>query len=305
MTLQRSTPRRRGDRRRPSTPLAVVALVVCAVVVAFLLIRSENGDLGGAARDDRPNASAASAGPNGSGSASGAGGPGGASQSAAGADLVDRLIESGAVAGALAADRGTASGGRHAPPTPLPASVVDAARAALATVPVRPSGSGSYDRAADFGDGWQDPDGNGCDARNDELAAAMTRISLAGDGCRVLSGTLDDPYTGRRIDFVRGPGTSDVVQIDHVVALANAWRTGASSLSAERRTDLANDPLNLQATDGPTNQGKSAKDASQWLPPSAAYRCTYVARQIAVKAVYGLWVTSAERDAMTAVLSAC
>ena len=175
----------------------------------------------------------------------------------------------------------------------------------LEELPVdRASSGGDYDRLEQFGD-WADPDGNGCDARNDVLARDLTGVVVDDDGCRVLSGVLHDPYTGATIDFVRGPLTSADVQIDHVVALKNAWITGADRLTRDQRVALANDPLNLQAVDGPTNGDKSASDAAAWLPPAEGYRCEYVARQIAVKAKYQLFVTAGEKDAMAEVLAGC
>ena len=84
----------------------------------------------------------------------------------------------------------------------------------------------------------------------------------------------DDPYTGTTIAFVAA-GTSDAVQIDHVVALSDAWQKGAQQLAADARLSLfANDPLNLLAVDGPTNQRKGDGDAATWLPPARSYRCT-------------------------------
>jgi len=163
-----------------------------------------------------------------------------------------------------------------------------------------------YDRAL-FGPAWADVDRNGCDTRNDVLRRDLTAYVLkAGThGCVVLSGTLSDPYTATTIGFVRGQTTSALVQIDHVVALSDAWQKGAQQLSAETRSALANDSLNLLAVDGLTNQRKSDGDAATWLPPNKPYRCLYAARQVAVKAKYGLWVTRAERDAFGRVLAAC
>jgi hypothetical protein len=125
------------------------------------------------------------------------------------------------------------------------------------------------------------------------------------DDCRVVSGTLNDPYTGRTLIFARGPGSSSAVQIDHVIALSNAWVTGAQQLSPEKREELSNDQLELLAVDGPANNEKSDADAASWLPPNKDYRCRYVARQIAVKLKYGLWVTQAEHDVMLDVLHTC
>jgi len=158
-----------------------------------------------------------------------------------------------------------------------------------------------YERAQ-FGDGWKLADG--CDMRNIILHRDL-QLPVVGDGCKVLSGKLNDPYTGSIVTFQRGADTSDAVQIDHVVALSNAWQTGAQQLDAQRRADLANDPLELLAVDGKANQQKSDGDAATWLPSNKSFRCQYVARQIAVKAKYQLWVTQAEYDAINRVLSAC
>lgn len=158
-----------------------------------------------------------------------------------------------------------------------------------------------YERSQ-FGDGWQEIDG--CDMRNIILARDLKNL-ITNDKCQVTKGTLDDPYTGRTIMFERGASTSDDVQIDHVVALSDAWQKGAQLLSAEQREQFANDPLELIAVEGAANQQKSDSDAASWLPSNKAFRCQYVARQIAVKKKYSMWVTSAEKDAMVRVLIAC
>ncbi|OMH24846.1 deoxyribonuclease [Tersicoccus phoenicis] len=183
---------------------------------------------------------------------------------------------------------------------------VATARAQLAALQVKGRAPLTGYSRDQFGQAWLDVDRNGCDTRNDMLRAQLTAVVFANSGqCRVASGTLADPYTGTTIPFVRGQGTSEKVQIDHLVALADAWQKGAQQLSAQQRAAFANDPVNLQATDGPTNQRKGAGDAATWLPPNTAYRCTYVSRQISVKATYRLWVTGAEKAAMTRVLDAC
>ena len=161
-----------------------------------------------------------------------------------------------------------------------------------------------YDRDDKFGTAWVDMDQNGCDTRNDVLARDLIATLKSGD-CRVLSGTLADPYTGTSIAFVRGETTSSLVQIDHIVALSNAWQTGAQQLTVERRYEFANDPLNLLAVDGATNSSKGDGDAATWLPPNSSFRCAYVSRQVAVKAAYDLWVTQAEHDAIATVLAGC
>jgi hypothetical protein len=163
-----------------------------------------------------------------------------------------------------------------------------------------------------FGQAWSDdndqPFGhNGCDTRNDILRRDLKTIVVkAGTaGCVALSGRLDDPYTAMVIAFRRGESTSTRVQIDHVVALGDAWRSGAQQLSATQRLGLANDPLNLLAVDGPANLQKSDSDAASWLPANKAFRCTYVARQVAVKRKWRLWVTAAEHATVSAVLATC
>jgi hypothetical protein len=155
-----------------------------------------------------------------------------------------------------------------------------------------------------FGAGWGDA--GQCDTRNFILGRDMTGVvTKSPTDCTVLSGTLNDPYTGRTIHFTRGAGTSSAVQIDHVVALSDAWQKGAQQLDVGRRAELYNDPLNLLAVDGPTNDKKGDGDAATWLPPNKTYRCAYVARQITVKIKYALWVTQAEHDAIKNVLSSC
>jgi hypothetical protein len=121
----------------------------------------------------------------------------------------------------------------------------------------------------------------------------------------VAGGEFHEPYTGAVVRFTRGTESSKAVQIDHVVALGDAWQKGAQQLTPQQRQSLANDPLNLVAADGPANQEKSAADAASWLPKNKAFRCHYVARQISVKAAYKLWVTQAEKDAMKRVLATC
>ena len=184
---------------------------------------------------------------------------------------------------------------------------VGSALAALATLNVKGRApKAGYDRAF-FGQAWADVDRNGCDTRNDVLRRDLTAYVLkkGTHGCLVLSGTLRDPYTATAIAFVRGQGTSTKVQIDHVVALADAWQKGAQQWSTPRRTAYANDSLNLLAVDGPTNQRKGDGDAATWLPPNKPYRCSYAARQVAVKVKYALSVTSAERDALARILATC
>jgi|SRR4051812_10429738 hypothetical protein len=155
-----------------------------------------------------------------------------------------------------------------------------------------------------FGSGWIDVDHNGCDTRNDILRRDLRALRLrpGTHGCVVLRGTLADPDTATTIVFVRGASHVDV---DHLVALADAWQTGAARWSTERRIAFANDPLNLLAVSASANRQKGDADTASWLPSNRSFRCAYVARQVAVKRSYGLWVTAAEKQAMRSVLSRC
>ena len=158
-----------------------------------------------------------------------------------------------------------------------------------------------------FGTAWKDVDRNGCDTRNDILNRDLTAKTFKVDTqeCVVMTGVLLDPYSGETINFLRGVATSSEVQIDHVVALSNAWQTGAFKLTIEKRTALANDPLNLLAVKGRLNSQKGDGDAATWLPPKKNYRCSYVARQVAVKYKYGLWLTAPEKAAILKLLKPC
>ena len=160
---------------------------------------------------------------------------------------------------------------------------------------------------AQFGATWADVNRNGCDTRNDILKRDLTNLVFRTKthDCVVESGTLIDPYSGLQINFVKGVKSSMEVQIDHVVALSNAWQTGAFKLTLEKRTAFANDPDNLLAVQGRLNSQKGDGDAATWLPPLKSYRCTYVSKQISVKAKYGLWVTAPEKSAMLNILSKC
>nr|WP_248622602.1 DUF1524 domain-containing protein [Corynebacterium halotolerans] len=181
------------------------------------------------------------------------------------------------------------------------------AMAALETLEVKGRAPKTgYDRDQ-FGPRWADTDHNGCDTRNDILARDLEFETFrpGTQDCVVLTGVLDDPYTATEIHFLRGQDTSTQVQVDHVVALSDAWQKDAQQLDETTRTAFANDPLNLLAVDGPANAQKGDGDAATWLPANRSFRCDYVSRQIAVKAHYDLWVTSAEKDAMGRVLSNC
>jgi hypothetical protein len=177
----------------------------------------------------------------------------------------------------------------------------------LAQIPVKGRAPKTGYSRAQFGQAWADTNHNGCDTRNDILKRDLSKVVFrAGThNCVVLSGVLHDPYSGTNISFVRGVGTSYLVQIDHIVSLSNAWQTGAFKLSLAARTLMANDPLELLAVKGSLNSQKSDGDAATWLPPLKRYRCAFVARQVAVKAKYGLWVTKPEKEVIARILTGC
>ena len=181
------------------------------------------------------------------------------------------------------------------------------ATAVLETLAVKGRAPKTGYTRAQFGPAWADVDRNGCDTRNDILNRDLTSITYRAKtrNCVVESGTLVDRYSGETINFVKGNISSMEVQIDHVVALSNAWQTGAFKLTAEQRKALSNDPLNLFAVKGRLNSQKGDGDAATWLPPLKSFRCSYVAQQIAVKAKYSLWVTAPEKAAMVSILSKC
>ena len=184
------------------------------------------------------------------------------------------------------------------------------ARAQLQRLPVK-----GWDRQTDFaryrfGESWSDYVNvefghNGCNTRDDILRRDLTNLVVRPGTCYAQSGVLHDPYTAQSIAFVRGPDTSDAIQIDHLVSLSDAWYKGARNWDDQRRRDFANDPRNLLAVGADVNFDKAFRDATAWLPPNAAFRCEFVARQIAVKTAYQLWVSANEKRAMAEVLASC
>ena len=175
--------------------------------------------------------------------------------------------------------------------------------AVLDTLPVKGRAPMTGYSREEFGPDWSDVNRNGCDTRNDILTRDLSGTEIV--NCVVQRGVLSDPYSGETVQFTRGPVSSMDVQIDHVVALANAWQTGAFKWSPEKRERFANDPRNLLAVRGDLNLQKGDGDAATWLPPRKSFRCEYVERQIQVKAAYQLWVTEPEKAAMMRVMATC
>jgi hypothetical protein len=188
------------------------------------------------------------------------------------------------------------------PAKAAPAPTTKTAISVLKTIQVKGRAPKSGYARALFGDGWGKI-GN-CDTRNYILIRDLKNETFrSSPACTVATGRLLDPYTNKVINFVRGRSTSIKVQIDHVVSLSDAWQKGAQQQSWATRTAFANDPLNLLAVDGPTNASKSDSDAASWLPPNRSYWCPFVARQVAVKAKYKLWMTSAEKNRISEILT--
>ena len=160
-----------------------------------------------------------------------------------------------------------------------------------------------YNRVEQFGPAWKDVDHNGCDTRNDILARDLRDISGRRNACVITAGHLPDPYSGTWIDFSKKEASK--VQIDHVVALENAWQSGAYNLTQEDREALANDPDNLLAVNGHDNMAKGSKSADQWMPPNSAYACAYASKQVQIKSRYALTVTSSEKQALADALATC
>ncbi len=154
----------------------------------------------------------------------------------------------------------------------------------------------------EFYDGW--PTVEGCNLRQKIIRREFGESAVM-DGCNVIAGEYDEPYTGKHLKFDEREQISKGIQIDHVVALSDAWQKGAQGLTAERRFQLATDSLNLLAVDAAANKQKSDGDAATWLPANKKFRCQYVARQVSVKYKYSLWVTEAEKQAILRVLVNC
>ena len=193
------------------------------------------------------------------------------------------------------------------PAVAAPAAASGDAASALAALPVKGRAPKTGYAREQFGPAWADVDRNGCDTRNDVLNRDLTGETFkpGTHDCVVLTGTLADPYTGKTIAFSRGQGTSEAVQIDHVVALSDAWQKGAQQLDAPTPEEPRQRPAEpaWRSTARPTRQGRRRR--RHLAAAGKSFRCTYVARQVAVKAKYRLWVTQAEHDAISGVLAGC
>ncbi|MCF8589867.1 HNH endonuclease family protein [Gordonia liuliyuniae] len=209
------------------------------------------------------------------------------------------------------------SGAAQVTPPAVEQSATGSAAVALAGLPVKGRAPKAGYARSQFGKAWTDENtalwgGDSLSTRENILSRDLTNVICKAKPaapvlppCVVQSGILTDPYTGVTLNFVRGQESSQLVPIDHVVALGDAWQKGGQQITAAERVNLANDPLNLIATTRAPNSAKSDSDSASWLVPNWKFRCMYVARQIAVKSKYRLWVTKSEGEAMERVLARC
>jgi hypothetical protein len=156
-----------------------------------------------------------------------------------------------------------------------------------------------------FGPAWADVDRNGCDQRNDVLHRDLTEVEVrqGTQGCVVIAGVLDDPYTGRTVRFEKADAAE--VPIDHVVPLAAAWGQGAAAWSDDQRRTFANDLANLMATTRSENSAKGDSTADEWVPADPSYGCSYATVVVTVKSAYALAVTPAEWETLRSLLATC
>ena len=223
-----------------------------------------------------------------------------------------------ALLGAFAALTLSACSPLTSPPSPpgtssarsVDRSATQAALDQLAVI-ARPAADPAYRRTA-FGSAWADVDHDGCSQRKDALAAAVDRtqpvVERRTGRCAhdVVAGTWTDPYTGHSLTFtdLTDPRQAQQIPIDHVVALANAFRYGADTWTPAQRRAFANDLANLQPTARSTNLSKSDRDPASWRP-TRLYQCAYAARYIDVKVKYELPVDASEKRALTSMVDTC
>jgi hypothetical protein len=150
---------------------------------------------------------------------------------------------------------------------------------------------------------WLDADGDCLDTRAEVLLAeSTTGASLSKNGCRVLAGAWHDPYTDQ--DFT----DPKVLDVDHMVPLAEAYRSGGHEWTRSQRADYANDlqdPRTLIAVSASANRAKSDKGPEEWLPPAEGYLCLYVSDWISVKARWHLTMDERERTVVGNIAGDC
>ena len=202
--------------------------------------------------------------------------------------------------GTPTASNPTAGSSPATPASPRPSGTLEPLSALLALLRVAPEDRSGYDRSLFVH--WIDADGDGCDTRREVLIAEAIVAPTVGAGCSLSGGRWLSLYDG--LTFT---DPADL-QIDHVVALAEAWDSGASAWTPERRRDFANDlgePWPLIAVSASSNQSKSDSDPADWVPPAATAECPFVSAWIATKARWNLAVDPRERDALATDIGDC
>lgn len=195
---------------------------------------------------------------------------------------------------------------------PATSDIYDEAEAFVASLPVTSTGpSVKYQREPQFGAAWIDVDGNGCDTRNDILKRDFASFETFRGDCEVRTGVLNDPYTGKTINFVhtnafgKNTGDSQAVQIDHIIPLDWAWQNGAEAWDQDTRILFANDPINLKAVEGKQNSSKKNQGPSTWWPAAESFHCTYAVEFTSVLQKYELTIPAADQQALLGTLEGC
>lgn len=145
---------------------------------------------------------------------------------------------------------------------------------------------------------WKDIDGDGCDARQQALAAASEEPPVK-NGCRVISGRWTSPYDGVES---ADPAAMDV---DHVVPLENAYASGGSKWETDQRARFANDQADLWVVSSASNRSKGSRAPDRWRPPNEGVWCEYASRWVEIKVRWKLTSTTSERDALGQMLDRC
>lgn len=179
-----------------------------------------------------------------------------------------------------------------------------AADEALDTLTVATGSDSGYNRdlfphwsdASDYG--WPVEPSDSCDARDAALYRDGENVTMT-DSCTELDGTWVDPYGAGKYD-----ATGDI-DIDHMVPLANAWRSGADDWTTDERETYANDPLVLVASDDSLNQSKGDSGPEEWRPPVEESHCNYAVRWTFVKEKYDLTITASEKSTLNSMLAGC
>jgi hypothetical protein len=173
-------------------------------------------------------------------------------------------------------------------------------REAIASIPITDEDRTGYDR--DLFRHWIDEDGDGCSTRAEVLIAEAVEAPLVGPGCKLTGGSWESYYDEITVDNARS------LDIDHMVPLAEAWDSGASTWSAKKRERYANDlgsERSLVAVTARSNRQKSDQDPADWWVPAASASCQYLADWVSTKIRWGLAADPSEEAALSAYAGEC